>query len=273
MSDTLKVTLIQTAIHWEDVDANLQLFSGKIASIKEETDLILLPEMFSTGFSMNAAHLAEDMNGAAVQWMKKIAADKNCVLTGSIIAKEGNRFYNRLIWMRPDGSFEQYDKRHMFRLADEGHTYSPGRRKIVTEIKGWKILPLVCYDLRFPVWSRRTKQEDFDLLLYVANWPERRGHAWRQLLIARAIENQSYVAGLNRIGNDGNDIYHSGDSAVIDFKGEHLSKTKPRQESIETITLSKPPLNEFRKAFAFIEDADQFTIKTWPQDTKTPTSE
>jgi omega-amidase len=260
MNDSLNITLIQAPLHWEDIDANLKMFSEKIASIKEETDMILLPEMFSTGFSMNAATLAEDMNGRTLQWMKQMAAEKNCVITGSFIAKEGNKFYNRLVWMRSDGSFELYDKRHMFRLADEGHTYTPGSKKIYTEIKGWKILPLVCYDLRFPVWSRRTKQEDYDLLLYVANWPERRGHAWRQLLMARAIENQSYVAGLNRISDDGNNIYHSGDSVVHDFKGEQLSKTKPHEESVETITLSKVPLNEFRKTFAFIEDADQFTI-------------
>jgi len=260
MSDTLKITLVQTALHWENIDANLRMFDDKIASIKEETDLILLPEMFSTGFSMNAATLAEDMNGKTLQWMKKVAAQKKCVLTGSVIIKESGKFYNRLIWMRPDGSFEQYDKRHMFRLADEGHTYSPGSKKIFTEIKGWRILPLVCYDLRFPVWSRRKKQEDYDLLLYVANWPERRGHAWRSLLVARAIENQSYVAGLNRIENDGNSIYHSGDSAVIDFKGEIISSIKAHEESIETVTLIKTPLNEFRKTFAFIEDADQFNI-------------
>ncbi len=260
MSDTLKITLIQTSLHWEDISANLQMFSQKIFSIKVETDLILLPEMFSTGFSMNAAALAEDMTGSAMQWMKKTTAEKNCVITGSIIAKEGTKFYNRLIWMRADGSYEQYDKRHLFRLADEGHTYTPGNKKIYTEIKGWKILPLVCYDLRFPVWSRRTKQDDYDLLLYVANWPERRNHAWKQLLVARAIENQSYVAGLNRIRNDGNDFYHAGDSTVIDFKGEHISKIKPNEEGTETITLHKPPLNDFRKTFAFIEDADEFKI-------------
>src|SRR5437016_2455584 len=152
MSDTLKITLIQTGLHWEDIDANLKMFSEKIGSIKEETDLILLPEMFSTGFTMNAASLAEEMNSMTMQWMKGTAAERKCVLTGSIIIKEEGKFYNRLIWMRPDGSYEQYDKRHMFRLADEGHTFTPGRKKIFTEIKGWRILPLVCYDLRFPVW-------------------------------------------------------------------------------------------------------------------------
>jgi predicted amidohydrolase len=260
MSDTLKITLIQTALHWEDVDANIKLFSQKIAFVKEATDLILLPEMFSTGFTMNAAALAEEMNGPAMQWMKKTAAEKKCVITGSLIISEGNKFYNRLIWMRADGSYEYYNKRHMFRLAHEEQTYSPGDKKIYTEIKGWQILPLVCYDLRFPVWSRRTKQDDYDLLIYVANWPEKRNHAWKQLLIARAIENQCYVAGLNRVGNDGNDFYHTGDSTVTDFKGEHISNIKPKEEGIETVTLHKPPMNDFRKTHAFIEDADPFKI-------------
>jgi predicted amidohydrolase len=209
---------------------------------------------------MNAENCAEEMNGETLHWLKERAKEKNCVITGSIIIHENGNFYNRLIWMRPDGTFEHYDKRHLFGLADEEKTYSPGTKKIIVEINGWKICPLICYDLRFPVWSRRTKKEDYDLLLYVANWPDRRVQAWRQLLIARAIENQCYVAGVNRIGNDGNAVHHSGYSAAIDFKGDQLSKTEPGKESVETISINKDSLLEFREKFPFAADADEFRI-------------
>lgn len=260
MSDILKITLIQPTLYWEDIPKNLELFSSKIAALKEETDLIILPEMFSTGFSMNASALAETMDGRAVEWMRATAKQKNCVITGSLIIKENQKFYNRLIWMKPDGSFHQYDKRHLFRLAHEQQTYTPGTQKLIIEYKGWKILPLVCFDLRFPVWSRRTKSSDYDLLIYVANWPERRITAWNQLLIGRAIENQCYVAGVNRIGNDGTDVYHSGESAVINFKGENISGICAHEECVETVSLEKNPLDDFRKQLPFIEDADEFTI-------------
>jgi omega-amidase len=266
----LKVTIIQSDLQWENIDKNLELFSKKISSINEKTDLVILPEMFSTGFTMNAKSCGEEMSGKTMEWLRLKANEKNCVITGSIIIRDNaasplekavnEAFYNRLIWMNPDGSFQQYDKRHLFRLADEQKTYSPGSKKIIPEINGWKICPLICYDLRFPVWSRRTKAEDYDLLLYVANWPERRIHAWRQLLVARAIENQCYVAGVNRIGNDGNEIHHPGYSAVIDFKGEQLSKTRPGEESIETISLDRESLLDFRKHFPFSDDADEFSI-------------
>ncbi|MCX6274777.1 MAG: amidohydrolase [Bacteroidetes bacterium] len=261
MPDNLKITLIQSFLHWEDKQANVSMFDDKIAAVKEGTDIIILPEMFSTGFTMNAKAMAEPMNGPAVEWMKKKALEKNCVITGSMIISENGAFYNRLIWMNPDGSFLSYDKRHLFRLAHEEQSYASGKNKIVIEYKGWKILPLICFDLRFPVWSRRTKSSDYDLLLYVANWPERRINAWNQLLIARAIENQCYVAGLNRVGNDGNDIYHSGESAVINCKGENISGIPVHEEYTETITLNKPELNDFRKQLPFIEDGDDFTIK------------
>ncbi|MCX6290188.1 MAG: amidohydrolase [Bacteroidetes bacterium] len=256
----LTITIIQSELFWEDTDANLEIFSKKLASVAEGTDLVILPEMFSTGFTMNAKGCAEMMNGKTVEWLRKKAIEKKCVLTGSVIISEDGRFFNRLIWMKPDGTFDCYDKRHLFRLADEQETYSPGNKKMIAEINGWKICPLICYDLRFPVWSRRTKQEDYDLLIYVANWPDRRVHAWKQLLVARAIENQSYVAGVNRIGNDGNNIYHSGYSSVIDFKGERLSQTKPGEESMETIVLNKQALIDFRKTFAFADDADEFRL-------------
>lgn len=255
----LTITLIQTNLHWENKEKNMAMFSEKISSIRESTDLIILPEMFTTGFTMNASALAEEMNGPTIRWMKEIAIKKNCVITGSLIIKEGDKYFNRLIWMRPDG-FEQYDKRHLFSYADEDKTYSKGENKIIVTLKGWRILPLICYDLRFPVWSRNTKNSNYDLMIYVANWPERRAYAWKQLLIARAIENQSYVAGLNRTGNDGNDIFHTGESALIDFKGENILKENPNENFILTQVLSKESLENFRKQFAFSRDADEFNI-------------
>jgi predicted amidohydrolase len=195
--------------------------------------------------------------------MKKMAAEKNCVVTGSIIIEEDGNYFNRLIWMRANGSFETYDKRHLFRYGNEHEHYTAGNKKIIVEINGWKICPLVCYDLRFPIWSRNKFKNgvwDYDLLIYVANWPERRNHPWQTLLLARAIENQCYVAGVNRVGNDGNDVFHSGDSAVINFKGEIISKIKPKEENVETVTLSYPELVEFRKNFPVGLDADPFSI-------------
>jgi len=275
--EELRITLIQTVLHWEDVQANLTMFSEKISSLKEETDIIILPEMFSTGFSMNAEKVAETMDGLSLKWMKETARMKNCVVTGSLMIREesgsgssskqqsatatATSFFNRLIWMQPDGNFFQYDKRHLFRLAGEEKTYTRGTKKIIVEHKGWKICPLVCYDLRFPVWSRRTKKEDYDLLIYTANWPERRVQAWNQLLIARAIENQCYVAGVNRVGNDGHDIYHSGESVVVNYLGEIVNSSCPHDSCNETVTIKKSELLEFRKNFPFIDDADEFRME------------
>jgi predicted amidohydrolase len=255
----LKMTLIQSELHWENKEMNLSMFSDKIAAIKEKTDLILLPEMFSTGFTMNATALDEDMNGPTVRWMKKMAAEKNCTVTGSLIISENGRYYNRLLWVQND-KMEFYDKRHLFSLAGEEKTYSPGKQKRIVTLNGWRILPLVCYDLRFPVWSRRSRQADYDLLIYVANWPERRGYAWKQLLIARAIENQCYTVGLNRFGNDGHQVFHSGDSSVLDFKGERCAELPGTGEFTVTITLHKKLQDEFREQFAFFRDSDEFEI-------------
>jgi omega-amidase len=266
----LKITIIQSDLHWESIDENLKMFSQKISSIKEETDIIVLPEMFSTGFTMNNKTMGEKMDGKAVAWMKKMAKEKNCVITGSVIIEENEKYFNRLIWMRADGTFETYDKRHLFRYANEQDHYTAGNKKLIVELKGWKICPLVCYDLRFPVWIRNQWKKDYstplgmtaeyDLLLFVANWPERRNHPWKTLLMARAMENQAYVVGVNRIGNDCNNVYHSGDSVALNFKGEVISKTKANEESIETITISEKNLNEWRKIFPAWMDADQFTI-------------
>lgn len=259
MSD-LKITLIQSELYWENKDKNLSMFTEKISSIQEETDLIVLPEMFTTGFSMQPSALAEKMEGPAMQWMHTIAKEKNCVVTGSLIIEECGSYYNRLIWMSKDG-YKYYDKRHLFRLSGEEKVYTAGRNKITATIREWKVFPLICYDLRFPVWSRRTKASNYDVLIYVANWPERRVHAWKQLLIARAIENQCYTIGVNRFGNDGNTVFHSGDSAALDFKGEYLAGELPDGQFTKTITLHREPLDSFRKQFAFFEDSDDFEIK------------
>ncbi len=258
MSD-LKITLIQSDLYWEEKEKNLALLSGKISSILEETDLIILPEMFSTGFTMNAAQMAETIDGPSIKWMKEIAATKKCAITGSLIIKDGNKYFNRLIWVTSD-NIEFYDKRHLFSYASEDKTYGKGYNKIIVTLKGWRILPLICYDLRFPVWSRRNKKEDYDLLIYVANWPERRIHAWKQLLIARAIENQCYVVGVNRIGNDINEIFHSGESTIIDFKGENIFNGNTNEAFIFTQAISKESLYNYRKQFAFFQDGDHFEI-------------
>ena len=257
----LKITLIQTSLHWENIDTNLGMFEQKISTIQEATDLIVLPEMFSTGFTMNATSNAENMNGKAVQWMRKTAKKRNCSIVGSLIIKEDKHFYNRLVWMLPDGQYTTYNKRHLFRMAKEQQTYTAGDEKIIVELNGWKICPLICYDLRFPVWSRNQSSMQFDILLYVANWPERRSYPWKQLLIARAIENQCYVVGVNRIGNDGNCVYHSGDSMTLNPKGEIIGKIKPHEESIETVSLSFSTLEEYRKLFPVALDGDKFSIE------------
>jgi omega-amidase len=255
----LKITLVQTELEWENAPANLKRFNKILQGIgKNKTDIILLPEMFTTGFTMNAKQLAERMDGESVQWMRELAAKKNAVVCGSLVIEDKKKFYNRLVWMRPDGTYEYYDKRHLFRMANEHLTYSSGKKKLIVEWKGWKICPLVCYDLRFPVWSRNTG--DYDLLLYVANWPERRRYAWSQLLIARAIENQCFVAGLNRVGVDGKNISYTGDSVVLDPFGEKSSRIKPAKVQVETVKLDPKVLLNARKNFPVMMDKDRFRI-------------
>ena len=259
--EDIRVTIVQSALAWENRAGNLQAFTDRLKVLKPgDTDLVVLPEMFGTGFTMNATGVAETMEGEAVSWMRALAAAKNAVITGSLVIGEEGKFYNRLVWMQPDGQCLTYDKRHLFRMAEENHTYTGGEKRIVTELKGWKICPLVCYDLRFPVWSRNNNE--YDVLLYVANWPERRSYAWKHLLIARAIENQAYVVGVNRIGQDGKEIAYSGDSVVLDPKGEVLSSTKPSTESVETVKLSWKELEAYRAQFPVHRDADKFIIQT-----------
>jgi omega-amidase len=263
---TLNITIIQTNLYWEDKTANLQLFEQKINSIKDKTEVVVLPEMFNTGFSMHPEKLAEKMDGPTVEWMKRIAAEKKIILTGSVIIEEGGHYYNRLIWMLPSGQYGLYDKRHRFAFGGEDEKFSAGSKRLIASVKGWKINLLVCYDLRFPVWARQcasTETEsglEYDLLVYVANWPERRSHAWKTLLQARAIENQCFVVGVNRVGNDGNNIPYNGDSMIIDPLGEILYQ-KPTDEDIFTYTLQKEKLEEVRAKFPFWKDADHFFIE------------
>ena len=259
----IRITLIQTALAWEDKDANLQMLEQKINDLREPTHVIILPEMFSTGFSMKPEILAEKMDGPSVNWMKRVAAAKKVILAGSLIVEEDGQYFNRLIWMLPNGQYGVYDKRHRFAFAGEDQHYTAGTERLIASVNGWKVNLMVCYDLRFPVWARQQfneqKEFEYDILVYVANWPQRRSTAWRALLQARAIENQSYVIGVNRIGEDGNGIYHSGDSTIIDPLGEILYH-KQDHEDIFTITLKKEQLDEVRQKFPFWKDADSFKI-------------
>jgi predicted amidohydrolase len=257
ISAMLRITIIQSSLHWENIQANLELFSEKLVPLAGKTDLVLLPEMFTTGFTMNAPALAEEMDGQTMRWMAAKAAALQAAVAGSFIARENDCFYNRLVWMKPDGSFDHYDKRHLFTLAGEHRVYTPGTSKSVFHWKGWNICPLICYDLRFPVWSRNT--EGYDLLLYLANWPEPRRLHWQHLLTARAIENQCYVAGVNRTGTDGKGLVYAGDSALVDFSGEILFRASGC-EATHTAILSTEKLQEYRKNFQFLADKENFKI-------------
>lgn len=258
MPDILRTTTVQADLVWEDVASNLAKFSLSLGGLAGETDLVVLPEMFSTGFSMDAQRLAEPMDGRTMQWLAKQAKAIGAVVAGSFIATEKGRFFNRLVWMRPDGSFEHYDKRHLFSPASEHETYAAGKKKLLVALNGWNICPLICYDLRFPVWSRNV--EGYDLLLYIANWPDRRSHHWKSLLLARAIENQCYVVGVNRCGQDGAGLRYSGDTAVIDFGGKVLYQAAAHSEEISTISLSREMLLEYRAGLQFLADRDEFEI-------------
>ena len=255
----LTITLIQPNLHWENKKANLEMLAQKIESIIEKTEMVILPEMFSTGFSMKPEILAEKMNGETIEWMKKMAASKKIILTGSVIIEENGKYFNRLIWMLPNGEYGVYDKRHLFAYGDEHNHYSAGNKRFIAQVKGWKINLEVCYDLRFPVWSRQQTEAEYDVLVYVANWPEKRIVAWKILLQARAIENQCYVVGVNRVGDDGNNIHYSGDSMIIDPLGEIIYQ-KENEEDVFTYTLQKENLDEVRVKFPFWKDADSFEI-------------
>lgn len=250
----LTLTIIQCELAWEDPEANLAMFDRRLDQSIQETDLVVLPEMFTTGFSMNAIDLAQDMNGPAVAWMRTAAEHHRVDITGSMIIRDGRHYYNRLIWAKPGGMLMTYDKRHLFRMSGEHETYSAGDRTITVELKGWHIRPFICYDLRFPIWTRNKKKQ-YDLAIFVANWPAPRSMHWETLLRARAIENLCYVVGVNRVGTDGNGLPYDGKSAIIDPAGAVLFQQK-ETPVVHTQTLSRDVLTSYRKAFPAWMDAD-----------------
>lgn len=260
-SQPLTVSLIQTDIVWEDKSANLRMLEEKIAALPAHTEVVVLPEMFSTGFTMIPDNLAEEMSGETVEWMKRVSAEHKIVLTGSIIIRDSGKYFNRMIWMLPTGDMGYYDKRHLFSYAGEHEHYHGGEKKLITSIKGWKLNLQVCYDLRFPVWARQPveAEKQYDIYVNVASWPSRRKHAWKSLLTARAIENQAYVIGVNRVGTDGNGHHYSGDSMIIDPLGE-IIYTKEEEEDVFTYTFEKQPLWDVRSHFPFLKDADPYLI-------------
>jgi predicted amidohydrolase len=259
---TLSFSIIQTNLFWEDKGANLTHLEQKIMGIGSFTEIIVLPEMFSTGFSMQPEIHAETMDGPTIDWMRRLSETKKAIITGSLIIKEEDKFYNRLIWMLPNGELGYYDKRHLFAFAGEDQHYTAGNKRLIASVKGWKINLQICYDLRFPVWARQTKgtESEYDVLLYVANWPEKRNHAWKTLLTARAIENQCVTIGVNRVGLDGNNNAHSGDSLIVGPLGEVLYHCA-YEEDVFTITLQKEEITNARSQFPFWKDADFFHIQ------------
>jgi omega-amidase len=262
--EDLHITLIQSDISWEDAMKNIQHFGTLIDAISSQTDLIVLPEMFNTGFSINPLRCAETTEGPTVGFMREKSQSRNIMVIGSILIEERGSYFNRLICMRPDGTFNKYDKRHLFRLSEEFRIMKSGRAKTIVNWQGWNILPLVCYDLRFPVWSRNTWENNtyaYDVLLYVANWPKSRSSTWKSLLIARAIENQCYVIGVNRIGKDGYGTSHSGNSMIINPDGTILVSADKETPVVLQSGLSMDKLREFRKSYPFAPDWDHFSVQ------------
>lgn len=264
-SETLNITIVQRDLAWEDKVANLAGFEKMIMDCKDKMEVVVLPEMFNTGFSMKPSEYAETMAGETVQWMRTLASKKKIVLTGSVMIKEDDAYYNRLIWMLPNGEYGHYDKRHLFAYAGEDAQYKSGSKRLIASVKGWKINLLVCYDLRFPVWSRQAgdgedgSSAEYDVLIYVANWPDKRVHAWRTLLQARAIENQCCVVGVNRSGEDGNGHLYPGSSMIIDAMGQPIYMAGNKEE-IVTHTLKMDEIKKVRSNLPFLKDADHFII-------------
>jgi predicted amidohydrolase len=263
----MKIATIQSALFWEDTNTNLNHFNHFFASLISPVDIIVLPEMFTTGFSMDACKIATTENDSGLKWMLEKAIEKNACIVGSIAIKENNTYYNRLYWVMPNGTIHSYNKRHLFRMAKEQNSYSAGNEKIIIEYKGWRFCPFICYDLRFPVWSRNVQLNQsnqieplYDCSIYVANWPSIRSDAWQTLLKARAIENLCYVVGVNRVGVDGNGVEYDGKSSVFDFKGNQLDNHINSSESISIVTLDMNELLEFRKNFPAYLDADNFVL-------------
>ncbi|CAI8330817.1 MAG: 2-oxoglutaramate amidase [Flavobacterium sp. SCGC AAA160-P02] len=259
MQNTLNIVGIQANIIWENPQANLISFKRKIDLLEGEVDLIILPEMFSTGFTMQPSLVAERMDGKTIRWMQDLANTKQVGIVGSLVIEENQRYFNRALFVHPDGQIQSYDKRHLFSLAGEDKAYCPGNHRVIVEFKGWRIFPLICYDIRFPVWSRFV--DDYDLLLYMANWPTERIIAWDTLLKARAIENMSYCIGVNRVGKDANDYQYNGQSAVYDFLGAQLTTTAKEKEAVLSCVLNKTQQEEMREKLKFLHDKDKFKIK------------
>jgi predicted amidohydrolase len=259
MKSELKVALIQSNLVWENPEQNRINFTNKISAILESIDLIVLPEMFTSGFTMNPTTVAETMTGDTISWMQKLANLKKSAITGSIVIEENDHYYNRLLFIFPSGKIDYYDKKHTFTLAGEHKAYQAGSNLITVSYLGWKICPLVCYDLRFPVWSRNTN--DYDLLLYVANWPKVRIAAWDTLLKARAIENMSYCIGVNRVGLDANGFEYSGNSRAYDVLGKRMDSIPTNKETTEIVTLKKEHISKYREKLGFLNDRDLFTLK------------
>ncbi|MBN2637503.1 MAG: amidohydrolase [Bacteroidales bacterium] len=261
----LKVFIIQTDLEWETPQQNRENFEHLILKNQESLDLIVLPETFTTGFPVDPRPFAESENEETMQWMHRMALETGAVITGSFLMKTAEKFSNSLIWMRPDGSYERYDKRHVFSMGGEHETIQPGQKQLIVELNGWKIRPMVCYDLRFPVWSKNHYHNgtfEYDMALYVANWPAVRAYPWNQLLIARAIENMAYIVGVNRVGTDGLNNAYNGDSQVLDAKGNIIFRAKKGEETTFTATLSGDELQRFRKKFDVGRDWDSFTLLT-----------
>lgn len=258
MDNQLNVCLVQTDNSWEDIDANLMGLTKKLHEIDEDADLIILPELFSTGFTMEAKAVAESMDGKGVTWMKTMSKVKQSLIIGSLLISEAGSFFNRLIVAFPNGDIQYYDKRHLFSYAGEDKVFKAGSKRLVVEYKGFKICPLICYDLRFPVWARNT--EEVDVFIFVANWPDARMLAWDTLLKARAIENLCYVVGVNRVGVDSNNLVYVGHSTVVDAMGVNLIETEPSKEGIFETILEKSHIISVREKFSFLDDRDQFEI-------------
>lgn len=258
MKSNLKISLIQSNLFWEDVNSNLDYFEKLILNISS-TDIILLPEMFNTAFCPKSTHLAEYMNGKTVNWMKSISEQKNCAITGTLMVKEKGQIYNRLVWISKNGKIDTYDKRHLFSLIQEEKHITKGKKRLIVVEDGWKICPLICYDLRFPVFSRNNV--DYDILIYLSNWPVMRIDAWDTLLKARAIENQAYTIGVNRIGEDGNNVCFNGHSKILDTFGKELLYSTENQEDVLEITLAAKDLKLIRKKINFLTDRDKFFIE------------
>lgn len=262
----LRVTLIQANTVWHDAAANRTLYGELCLSVKGQTDLIVLPETFLSGFSSDVAASALSMQSESIDWLQTLARECEAVVTGSIVIRDADKAFNRLIWMRPDGTHGHYDKRHLFRMAGEHERFGMGQARLIVELNGWRICPMVCYDLRFPVFARnrfadaKPENRDYDALLFVANWPSPRSYAWKTLLRARAIENLSYCVGVNRTGTDGNNISYSGDSVVLDYLGQPMIECGA-QPQVVTTTLSWTALQEHRSRFPAYLDADEFELK------------